>query len=102
MKRIIGQSGKVIFSDDAIKYKKSKKRTIRYQYRRCDKGWVAWICGPFHSRTYGVNSYGTKKKYAKASLQRLLANDYGYIGHITLSNLDEADIIGIVDKRLLD
>lgn len=101
-KAVIGQTGKVVLSDDAVHRKLSRKRTVRYQYKKLKEGFIAWVCGPFHSRTYGVSSYGAKKSLAKAALQRRLANDYGYIGHMMYSDVDESDIVGDVDFRLLD
>jgi hypothetical protein len=100
--RVIGQTGSVVLSDDSIAYKKSRKRTVRYQYAKMKCGWIAWVCGPFHSRTYGVQGYGTKRSSAKAALQRRLANDYRYLGHVMFSDVDESDTVGRVDMRLLD
>jgi hypothetical protein len=100
--KVIGQTGSVVLSDDSILRKRSKKRTVRYQYRKVKAGWTAWVCGPFHSRTYGVQGFGSSKKYAKAALQRRLANDYGYLGHMLFSDVDESDTVGLPDMRLLD
>lgn len=100
---VIGQTGKVVLSFDAIYRKLSQKRTVRYQYTRTsNKRWMAWVCGPFHSRTYGVQGYGASRKRAKAALQRRLSNDYGYLGHLLFSDVDESDTVGVVDMRLLD
>ena len=100
---VIGQTGKVLLSVDAINRKLGKRRTIRYQYKKwSDKMWMAWVCGPFHFRTFGVCGFGTSKSRSKAALRRRLANDYGYIGHLMFSDVDESDTVGIVDTRLLD
>ncbi len=44
--------------------------------------------------------FGTSKLWAKATLERILANDYGYLGNLMYSDVDEADKIGTVDTRL--
>jgi hypothetical protein len=101
MKRaVIGQTGRAVLSDTMIHRKLSKQRRIRYQFTKTKHGWNAWVCGPFHSRTYGVCGFGTKKPTAKAALQRRLANDYRYIGSILHSDVDEADTVGIAGQRL--
>lgn len=105
MKRtVIGQtgSGKIALSDESIAYKMSQKRTARYRYERCGSGWIAVVIGPFHSRLYGANSYGTKRSVALDALKRSLANNYSYIGRLMLSAIDDADDIGRCDQRLLD
>ena len=102
MPSIIGQTGKIVLSDDSVLFKMSQKRTARYRYERCGKGWLAVIIGPFHSRLYGANSYGTKRSRAKAALKRSLAHNFGYIVHMLFSDVDEADNVGGVDERLLD
>ena len=111
-RRVIGQTGSMVISDEGIAYDRSRARTVRYQYRKIvqsDKNgkvigtcWIAWVCGPFHSRTYGVQGYGASRKRAKAALQRRLSNDYGYLGHLLFSDVDESDTVGVVDMRLLD
>lgn len=99
---VIGQTGRTVLSDDLVKYKQSQKRTVRYQYAKMQHGWNAWVCGPFHSRTYGACSFGTNKARAKAALKRRLADNYNYIGHLMFSDVDDADNVGIVNDRLLD
>lgn len=101
--KVTGQTGRVVLSDDAIHYKLGKKRTVRYQYSRLsDKRWMAWVNGPFHSRTYGACGMGATKQSAKASLQTNLANNYRYLGHLLFSDVDSADHVGEIDTRLLD
>jgi len=99
---VIGQTGTVVLSDDAIYRKQTRKRTVRYQYTKVKSGFMAWVCGPFHSRTYGVCSFGATKIQSKAALKVRLAKDYGYLGHMMFSDVDEADMVGDVDLRLLD
>lgn len=99
--RVIGQTGTTLLSDDSIQYKISRRRTVRYQYTKVGLEWCAWICGPFHSRTYGACGFGTRKCFAKAALQRGLANRFGYIGRVLFSAVDEADNVGNVNPRLL-
>ena len=99
---VVGQTGSVALSDEGLKRKLSRSRTVRYQYTKVKSGWTAWVCGPFHSRTYGVQSFGIKRPLAKAALQRRLANDHQYLGHTLYSDVDEADNVGVVDDRLLD
>lgn len=100
---VIGQTGRVVLSDDAIFRKLSQKRTVRYQYTTMGRKLImAWVCGPFHSRTYGACGFGTTRITAKAALQRNLANGYRYFGHIMFSDVDTADNVGAVDERLLD
>lgn len=98
----IGQTGRIILSDDMIQYKMSRNRTVRYQYIKVGVEWCAWVCGPFHSRTYGTSGFGIKKRHAKEALQRGLANRFGYIGRVLFSAVDEADNVGNVNPRLLD
>lgn len=100
--RVIGQTGRVVLSDEMIQYRTSKRRTVRYQYTRMKCGWIAWVCGPFHSQMYGVCSYGTKRASAKAALQHRLACDYRHNGKMMFSDVDEADNVGEVNPRLSD
>ena len=89
---VIGQTGSVVLSDDKVKFRLNRSRTLlRYQYTKMKCCWLIWICGPFHSRMYGTCGYGTKKRVAKAALELRLANDYGYIGRLQFSDFDEAD-----------
>ncbi len=99
---VIGQTGKIVLSDDTIKYKSMINRTVRYQYTKVGLEWCAWVCGPFHSRTYGACGFGLKKASAKKALQRGLANRFGYIGRVLFSTVDEADNVGNINPRLLD
>jgi len=94
---VIGQTGKTVLSDDAIWFPRSRKRTLRYRYVGAKKGYRhrAEIIGPFHSRLYGVCAYGTTRERAKVALQRRLANDYRYLGHLIFSDVDESDIAGL-------
>ena len=102
MQKVIGQTGRMALSDEAIQYKLSRKRTVRYRYVKCDYGYRTEVVGPFHSVLYGACGFGTKKSLAKAALERNLANNYGYIGKMMFSDVDEADNVGRVDPRLLD
>jgi hypothetical protein len=99
---VIGQTGTTVLSNDMIHYKLSQKRTVRYQYQKLQHGWIAWICGPFHSRTYGACGFGATKARAKSALYRNLNNSYGYLGNMIFSDVDESDTIGIINMRLLD
>jgi hypothetical protein len=96
---VIGQTGKTVLSDDAIWFPRSRRRTLRYRYVKSKVGdsfrYRAEVIGPFHSRLYGVCSYGTTKTRAKAELQLRLANDYRYLGHLMFSDVDESDIAGL-------
>lgn len=102
--KVIGRTGEgaVLLSDGAIRYKLVQKRTVRYRYVKCQHGYRAEVVGPFHSALYGTGSFGTKRSSAKAALQRNLANNHGYIGHIMFSDIDDADNVGKVNRRLLD
>lgn len=93
---VIGQTGRTVLSDEKIQYMVDRKRTVRYQYTKVKRGWIAWVCGPFHSRTYGAIGYGTSRSRAKVALRWNLANSYGYIGHMLFSDVDEADNVGRV------
>lgn len=99
---VIGQTGRTALSVDAVNRKLSAKRTVRYCYSRNGRYWMAWVIGPFHSRTYGACGFGTTKRGAKVGLETNLANNYGYIGNLMFSDVDESDTVGIVDVRLLD
>jgi hypothetical protein len=81
---VVGQTGRVVLSSCIIQYKRSQERTIHYRYTKLQQGWHAWVCKPFHSRTYGVCGFGANKARAKTALENILANDYGYIGKLVL------------------
>ncbi len=87
---LIGQTGTTVLSDDMIKHKLPKRQTVRYQYTKFSGRWMAWVCGPFHSRTYGVCAFGSHKNIAKRALETLLVNDYGYHAGMMLSAVDDA------------
>jgi hypothetical protein len=91
---VIGQTGRVVLSDEAIQYKLSKKRTVRYNYQKVQHGFMCYVVGPFFSRCYGACSFGTKKASAKVALQHRLACSYNYLGQMMFSDVDEADTIG--------
>jgi len=97
---IIGQTGKLVLSNDAGQYKMSLARTVRYQYLKVKFGWIAWVCGPFHSRTYGACCFGTSKNQAKVALRLCLGNDYRYIGRMMFSDVDESDNVGLSAAEL--
>ena len=97
---VIGQTGNGVLSEDAVQRRLLKARTVRYQYTKVQHGWTAWVCGPFHSRTYGACAFGTDKRRSKAALQRRLANHYGYIGHVIYSDVDDADNVGDITRIL--
>jgi hypothetical protein len=102
MKNVIGQTGRsrILLSDDAVNRKVTQKRTVRYQYQKVQSGWIAWVCGPFHSRTYGVCGFGTMKRTAKATLQRNLADNYGYLGRLIFSDIDSANDVRLIGLRV--
>jgi hypothetical protein len=101
---VIGQTGSVVLSDEAIQYKIDKKRTVRYRYvwMKPIGLWRAEVIGPFHSALYGTQGIGTKKAHAKRALVMRLGNRFGYIGHLMFSDHDEADTIGQHDSRTLE
>ena len=117
MAGVIGQTGRVVLSDDVIQFKASHKKTVRYRYQlmssvkvatdnpKVDRTvcqWKAEVIGPFHSSLYGACSYGSTRKRSKAALQRRLMCDYRYNGVMLLSATDDADNVGNVDTRLWD
>jgi len=75
--KVIGQTGRVALSDEAIQYKLSRKRTVRYWYVKCAHGYRAEVVGPFHSRTYGACGFGTTKKRAKQHWNAIWATIMG-------------------------
>lgn len=97
---VIGQTGKAVLSEGIVWYKVGKKRTVRYRYVKTAHGFRAEVIGPFHSVLYGACAYGTKRKSAKAALQRRLANSYGYFGCLMLSDIDSADATGLSPAEL--
>ena len=101
---VIGQTGRGTLSDDTLFHKQSAKRTVRYRHTKIRiKGHVYYrtdVVGPFHSRLYGVSVIRTKKSRSKAALQDLLARSYGYFGRIMLSDVDDADVIGLSPLEL--
>lgn len=101
-KKVMGQTGRIVLSDDMIKHKASYAKTVRYRYVHMGKYWRAEVIGPFHSKLYGACSIGTKKTRAKAALKARLSDEYGYHGCMLISDVDAADNVGTVDQRLLD
>jgi len=101
MRKVIGQTGSVVLSDDSIQRQRDKKRTLRYRYQKARNGWLCEIIGPFHSVMYGACSFGTTRTSAKKSLIRRLGNRFGYLGRLLFSDVDEADKVGVVDQRLI-
>lgn len=102
MNRVIGQTGREPLSDTVLQFKSSRKKTVRYRYKKVGNGFLAEVIGPFHSTLYGVCSFGTKRKRARKALKRRLGNDYRYFGIMLLSAVDDADNVGMVDLRLWD
>ncbi len=101
-RNVIGQTGSSVLSNDAVNRAIGKNRTVRYRYEKCANGYRAVVVGPFHSRMYGVCGFGAKRWSAIKSLWLRLGNDYGYLGNLIRSDVDEADTVGIVDQRLFD
>lgn len=97
----IRQTGSMVLSDDGTIRYRGTKRTVRYRYTKCGKGWLCEVIGPFHSAVYGACSYGTKRTSAKNALRLRLACDYGYYGRLLWSSVDAADNVGRVDLRLI-
>ena len=106
---ILGQTGKTVLSVALIHRKRSKRKTIRFQFMRIGDGWIAWVCGPFRHRLYGQAATGyarhasTAKARAKSRAKLLLADrlarEFGYFGNLMYSDLDESDIVGLVQGR---
>ncbi len=88
---VIGQTGSIVLSDSDVKRGSSGGRTLRYQYEKLGRSWMAWICGPLHSRMYGACGFGTTKAQTKKALSRTLANNHGYFGNLIFSDVDDAD-----------
>lgn len=101
-KRVIGQTGRTVLSNDTANRNITKRRTLRYRYEKCANGYWAVVMGPFHSRRYGVCGFGMKRPAAKRALIGRLANDYGYFGNLIFSDIDEGDNIGNIDTRSWD
>jgi len=99
---VIGQTGTTVLSVDKVKYKATKKRTVRYQTVKLGAiGYWTFAVGPFHSPYYGASGYGTSKRASIEALRNNLSDNYGYHGHVLLSDVDEADTVGIIDPRLI-
>ena len=98
---MLAQTGKTVLSVDMIHRKRSKRQTIRYQFMRIGDGWTAWVCGPFRHRLYGQSARGhssyasTAKARAKQLLADRLAREFGYLGNLMYSDLDESDTVGL-------
>jgi len=89
-------NGRIALSDEAIQFKLSVGRSVRYQYYRLSKKvWCCWVCGPFHSRYYGVSSFGITKVASRDNLSDNLARNFGFIGTLLFSDVDTADTVGI-------
>lgn len=91
---VMGQTGQVILSDQLTQARPVKRQIIKYQYQRIHGYWLASVCGPFHSRLYGVCGIGGKKLSAQKALRTNLSNDYGYLGNLIFSDVDESDTVG--------
>lgn len=90
--KVIGQTGSTALSVEKLMYKLAHKRTLQYWVRKLKiGGFKAEIIGPFHSRLYGACSYGTSRAVAKERLQDYLANEYGYLGRLSVSKTDDAE-----------
>lgn len=100
-RKVIGQTGTTVLSVDKVKYKGAKKRTVRYQTQKVDNYYWAFVVGPFHSPYYGTIGFGVSRKSAILSLQKTLSDNLGYHGHLLLSDIDEADTVGIIDPQLI-
>lgn len=82
-------------SDEQNEYRTGKRRAVRYMFTKVSWGYRAEVVGPFFSKLYAVCGYGTTKGRAKVALERYLASDYGFIGTMLLSTIDEANTIGL-------
>jgi len=89
-------------SDERNEYRTSLRRALRYRYVKMKVGYRAEVVGPFHSAMYGTCSFGTKRKSAKAALQRRLVCEFGFIGTLRIVGRDESDTVGIVNKALIN
>lgn len=92
-------------STERCDYRSSTKRAVRYRYVamfNSTRQYRAEIIGPFHSALYGLCGFGTTKARAKAELKRNLANNHGFIGTMLVSDKDEADTVGLLDRDLID
>lgn len=94
MQKVMGQTGSVVLSDDAVVMAKNARKTARYRYVKMASGWRAEVIGPFHSRLYGACGIATSRERARTRLIRTLANNYDYHGCIMLSDVDESDVVG--------
>ena len=98
---VIGQTGKTVLSVALLHRKRSKRKTVLYQFMRIGDSWTAWVCGPFRHRLYGQAASGhsryasTAKARAKRQLADRLAREFGYHGNLMYSDLDESDIVGL-------
>ena len=82
-------------SDEKKDYRSARKRAVRYWYVKSGCGYRAEVVGPFHSRLYGTCGFGTNKIRAKARLKSNLANNYGFLGTMLLTDKDEADNVSM-------
>lgn len=102
---VVGQTGKghKVLSDETRLYGRSKKRTVRYEFRGMGpNSWMASVIGPFDSLLYGACGFGGTKARAEKELRRNLADNYSYLGRMILSVTDDADSVGDVDTTLWD
>lgn len=92
--KVIGQTGSTVLSDEKIQYRTDKKRAVRYWIVKVPSGYRAEVVGPFHSKLYGTCSFATSRKRAKQALADNLARNFGHVGTMFLSAIDEADKVG--------
>lgn len=76
----------------AMMQKINKRTTLCYRVQRSPKTkqWHAEIIGPFHHRLYGTCASASSENLAVERLKKTLLLD-GWLGRITLSDIDEAD-----------
>jgi hypothetical protein len=75
----------------ALQRKIGKRTTLSYRVKRVKgQGWTAEIIGPFHHKFYGTCAMGSSEKLATERLKETLLSE-GWLGRITLSDVDEAD-----------
>jgi len=87
----------------AMMQKLNKRTTLCYRVQRSPqtKQWHAEIIGPFHHRFYGTCAIASSEKLAVERLRESLLSE-GWLGRITLSDVDEADADKISVRKPLN
>ncbi len=83
--RIIRQTGTTVLSDDSVRLKQDRQRTVKYTaVRKTERRFEVTVCSPKYSRMYGETAYGNTIDTAVARLRARLEFEHQYYGTLLL------------------